>query len=269
MDEHNLHTPEDHQPHWQMKKGLLDSLEPKTAFISGLATGVLGLCTIGFFALLVMMAQGKLPNWKSAAAAATDTVATAPATQPNAPAEPTAGPVPPVTDKDHVFGPANAKVTLIEYSDLECPYCKQFHPTLQKLVAEYPNDVRWVFRHFPLESIHPNARKEAEASECVAEVGGNAKFWQFINTLIERSRAGGTGFALDDLPKLAKEIGVNEGKYNECMKANRGSAKVDAQFQGGVGAGVQGTPGSFINGRAVSGVVPYEQLKSLVESNLK
>lgn len=88
--------------------------------------------------------------------------------------------VPAVTAEDHVFGDiTKAKVYIIEYSDLQCPFCKQFNPGVQKLVTDYQGQVAWIYRHFPLESIHDNARPLAEASECVAKIGGNDAFWKF------------------------------------------------------------------------------------------
>lgn len=86
----------------------------------------------------------------------------------------------PVTKDDHIMGASKPKVTLIEYSDFECPFCQRFHPTVKQLAAKYPNDVAVVYRHFPLESIHPNARGYAVASECA---GAQGKFWEFADTL--------------------------------------------------------------------------------------
>lgn len=88
--------------------------------------------------------------------------------------------VTPVGSDEHRIGPRNAKVTLIEYSDFECPFCQRFHPTIKQIAAKYPDDVAVVYRHFPLESIHPNARGYAIASECAGQQG---KFWEFADTL--------------------------------------------------------------------------------------
>ncbi|MBI1833580.1 MAG: thioredoxin domain-containing protein [Candidatus Andersenbacteria bacterium] len=102
---------------------------------------------------------------------------------PVAPANPS--PTPEITfrvidDTDHARGPAGARITMLEYSDIECPYCQQFHPTLERVMEEYPNDVRWVYRHFPLEQIHPHAREAANATECAAVQG---KFWELTDYL--------------------------------------------------------------------------------------
>jgi protein-disulfide isomerase len=91
----------------------------------------------------------------------------------------------PVTDKDHIKGDISAPVKIVEYSDLECPFCKRFHATMQEVVKSYDGKVAWVFRQFPLAQLHPKAVKEAEAAECVASLGGNAAFWKFIDKVEE------------------------------------------------------------------------------------
>ena len=90
----------------------------------------------------------------------------------------------PISGDDHIFGNKNADVIIVEYSDFECPFCQQFHPTLKQIVADYDGQVAWAYRHLPLESLgHVNAKPAAEASECVAELGGNDAFWQYTNLL--------------------------------------------------------------------------------------
>jgi protein-disulfide isomerase len=87
--------------------------------------------------------------------------------------------IPPVSEADHMMGNSSAQVYLIEYSDLQCPYCQKFHPTATQIKEEY-DQLAWVYRHFPLDSIHPKARPAALASECVTELGGNEAFWKFV-----------------------------------------------------------------------------------------
>lgn len=91
--------------------------------------------------------------------------------------------IPEVTDKDWLYGDKNASMTIVEYSDIDCPYCKSFHATLQQVVADYKGQINWVYRHFPLTSLHPNALLKAQATECVGEQGGNDKFWQYLDKL--------------------------------------------------------------------------------------
>lgn len=252
-----------------VKKEGLDNLAPKTALIVGLVGGIMAICTLGFFILLGFMFKGNidfsLAKGNKPAPAVID---------PTAPTNPGSGPISlaPVTDRDHVLGAADAELTLVEYSDYECPFCKSFHPTVKRVLQEYEGRLKIVYRHFPL-SFHANAQKQAEASECVAELAGNEAFWEFTDAIFERTTSGGTGFALADLPKLAVEVGANEAKFTECLDSGKYNQYVLDDMQSGVAAGVQGTPGSIIvdqdgNTRAVEGAVPYETLKADIEAML-
>ena len=91
----------------------------------------------------------------------------------------------PISDSDHILGDKNAPVKIVEFSDTECPFCKRFHTTMQQVVKDSNGQVAWVYRHFPLDQLHSKARKEAEATECAAELGGNEKFWAYLNRLME------------------------------------------------------------------------------------
>ena len=91
----------------------------------------------------------------------------------------------PISDSDHILGDKNAPVKIVEFSDTECPFCKRFHTTMQQVVKDSNGQVAWVYRHFPLDQLHSKARKEAEATECAAEMGGNEKFWAYLNRLME------------------------------------------------------------------------------------
>lgn len=194
------------------------------------------------------------------------------AAAPNALGAQPAGDVKPVSDSDHIRGNKNAKVVLIEYSDLECPFCKSFHPTMKKVLSEYGNDVAWVYRHYPLTSIHPDAQKAAEASECVADLGGEDAFWKFVDAVFDPSAP--TDVLSDSgLAKVAGSVGVNTGSFTSCL--NNGSKKsiVDADQSGGTTAGVTGTPTSFIiskNGdpKMIPGALPYEQIKASIDAAL-
>lgn len=151
----------------------------------------------------------------------------------------------PVTASDHIFGNKDAKVTLLEYSDLECPFCKSAHPTMQELMKNYGDKIRWAYRHFPL-SFHQNAQKEAEASECVASLGGNDAFWKFVNAIFDRTTANGTGFALDKLGPLAAEVGVDQTQFQTCLDSGKYEKLVKDSIAEGTAAGVSGTPSTFV-----------------------
>ncbi len=177
----------------------------------------------------------------------------------------------PISDEDHIKGSKDAKVILIEYSDLECPYCSTFHATVQQIVDEYGDDIAWVYRHFPLDMIHDKARPAAVASECVAELGGNDSFWAFIGEIFEDQAGNLTEAGLE---AVAANVGLDAGELAECIEAGRFEEKVENQYQGGMTAGVNGTPGNFIlndKGEAwlVPGALPFEALKEAIDIALQ
>lgn len=155
-------------------------------------------------------------------------------------------------------------MTIVEYSDFQCPFCKKFHPTMQRVMDEYEGKVRWVYRHFPL-SFHRNAQKSAEASECAGEQG---KFWEYGDILFENSQSDGSGLDTEDLKKYAKDLGLDNGKFDSCLSSGKYANKVKQQAAGGSSAGVKGTPATFINGELVSGAQPYEAVRSVIDKNL-
>lgn len=174
-------------------------------------------------------------------------------------------------DRDHIRGNPDAPVTLIEYSDFECPFCKSFHPTVKKVVEESNGQVRWVYRHFPLDQIHPvKARKEAAASECAAELGGNDAFWKFADRFFEVTPSNNKTDIDTVLPRIAREIGLNEAKFASCLASGRHDKRVEEDYQNAVAAGGRGTPWSVVvwkSGRIypLSGAQPYASVKQLVE----
>lgn len=175
---------------------------------------------------------------------------------------------------DHWRGEKNARYVLVEYSDLECPFCKNFHPTSAQVLSEYKGKVALVYRHYPL-SFHANAQKEAEASECVAEMGGNDKFWEFIDKIFEKTTSNGTGFALDALGPLASELGVNQQLFQSCLDSGKYEKKVKDQLAEGAGAGVNATPTSVIydmqtgKSTSIEGALPYTSVKTTLDSFIK
>lgn len=169
-----------------------------------------------------------------------------------------------ITEKDHMRGNSEAPVTIIEYSDFQCPFCSRFHPTVQQILDDYPEKIRWVYRHFPLDQIHAQARPAAEASECAWEQKGDDGFWEFTDLLFEnQSRLGESLYK-----ELAGNLGFNMDQFNNCFSSRKYKDKVEADYQEGIKAGVRGTPGSFVNGKSIPGAVPYETLKAAVEGEL-
>ncbi len=153
----------------------------------------------------------------------------------------------PASAGEHLRGNPDAPIILVEYSDTECPFCKRFHATLGEMMNEYGKNgkVAWAYRHFPLDQIHSKARKEAEATECAASLGGNDKFWQYLDRLYEITPAN-NGLDLAELPKIATQTGLNSSEFKTCLDSGRFAGKVEENYQDGVTGGVRGTPGNFV-----------------------
>ena len=169
-----------------------------------------------------------------------------------------------ITDKDHIRGNPNAPVTIIEFSDFECPFCNRFHPTVKQALAEYGDQVRWVYKHFPLSQIHAQAIPAAEASECIAEQAGNDGFWQFGDALFENQSSLGSAL----YQELAQQIGVNITQFDTCVSERKYKDKVQADYDLGTQVGITGTPGGFVNSTPIRGAIPYAQLKSMIDAEL-
>ena len=207
-----------------------------------------------------------------AAAAQTAPQAVAPQQGNQAAVQAPAGKVKEVTNDERIRGNKNAKVTLVEYSDYECPFCKNFHPTMQNLMKTYGDKIRWVYRDYPL-SFHQNAQKEAEAGRCIFELGGNDVFWNYTDKIFERTTSNGTGFALTDLGPLAAEVGVDQSAFQQCLDSGKYDAVIAQNIQDAVAAGAQGTPYAVIvdvNGQnnPVTGALPFENWTSVIDTLL-
>jgi len=200
-------------------------------------------------------------------------VTTAPSLQKSTSATiPSNAKIPPVTAADHIKGKTSARVVLVEYSDTECPFCKKFHTTLNQILKTYsPNDVAWVYRHYPLTQLHPKASKEAEATECAAEQGGNTAFWQYTDRLYEITPSNNK-LESSELVTVAKTIGLETKAFEACLASNKYAAKVEAERVNGAAAGVRGTPYSFLvtskGVTPVNGAVPLETLKAQIDTLL-
>src|SRR5215470_12539040 len=159
------------------------------------------------------------------------------------------------------LGPANAPVTLVEFSDFQCPYCRQAQGTLKQLMAAYEGKIKLVYRDFPLRSIHPQAQKAAEAAQCAAE---QQQFWPYHDKLFAS-----TSLQMDDLKKFAQELGLNVEQFTSCLDSGKTAAGIDADMQDGQRAGVNATPSFFVNGYPLSGAASYERFKELVDAALE
>lgn len=183
--------------------------------------------------------------------------------------------LPAVTKEDHILGNPNAKIVMVEYSDLECPFCKSFQTTLHQVIDTYGKngDVAWVYRHFPLTELHPKASKEAEASECAAELGGNDKFFQFIDQIYTNTPSN-NGLDPAQLPTIASQIGLDVNAFNTCLNSGKYSDKVQGQRSDAIKAGGQGTPYTILVSSDGSklpitqGAISYAQLSALIDQLL-
>jgi protein-disulfide isomerase len=161
---------------------------------------------------------------------------------------------------DRVVGHEDAPVTIIEFSDFQCPYCQRLAPTIDQVKSSYGDRVRVVFRHFPL-PMHKDAQTAAEASLCANEQG---KFWDMHDVMFEEQKSLG----VDQLKEKAARIGLDTEQFNSCLDGDNFATAVAADVKAGAAAGVTGTPAMFVNGRFLNGAVPYEQLAKVIDEEL-
>jgi len=210
--------------------------------------------------------------------------------------------VKPVTEKDHITGDLNAPVKVVEYSDTECPYCKQFHYTMKSIMEAYGGNPRtegaeqssydgnprtegseqssyggkavWVYRHFPVEQLHPvKARAEAEALECANELGGNKAFWAYLDKLFEVTPSNNQ-LDLALLPEIAKYVGLEKDKFKICLDGGQYANHVAQEAEEAISAGGTGTPYTIViapDGRKfpIVGAQSYEVISSLIDAALR
>ncbi len=180
----------------------------------------------------------------------------------------------PVDINDHIRGNKDAKVKIIEYSDFECPFCKKVHPTMKKIIEEYgpSGKAAWIYRHFPIDR-HKNARQEARASECAAEIGGHEAFWKYADRLFELTKSS-DGLDLSLLAVIAEETGLFVPAFQECLDSDRYNRRISQDYVDGMLAGAKGTP-HFVfltEGQepySLSGAQPYEVFRDLIELSLQ
>lgn len=174
-----------------------------------------------------------------------------------------------ISETDHIKGEPNATVTLVEYSDFQCPYCVSFQPVMERIVNEYPGRVRWVYRYFPLPS-HPAAKDAAIAAEAAGRQG---KFWEYSQKIIEKSQPDGTGLGSADLNKYAEELGLDMVEFKDDITDQGTVARVESDIASGNELGVRGTPATYLidkNGKIepLSGALSFKELKAKIEAVL-
>jgi len=159
-------------------------------------------------------------------------------------------------------GPANAPVTLVEFSDFQCPFCGRYAPVVRQVMEKYPDRVQLIFHHLPLVKIHPNAQKAAEAAVCAQDQG---RFWEMHDLMFaEQSK-----LAVDALKDKARRIGLDTGTFDRCLDEGKATEAVAKDVRDAEQLGIAGTPASFVNGRFLDGAVSAEELGALVEDELR
>lgn len=248
------------------QRGIIDNLKPKAAFKAGLASGLGVVIVIGFFILLGMVLNGKGLSSDKNTNDDNNVVVNNGGT-----VTPPAGDAPIVigdlNDDDWVHGDKNADITIIEFSDIDCPFCTRFHDTMNQVMKDYSGKVNWVYRHFPLTTLHPDAFKKAVAAECVGEQGGNDMFWNFLDKLF----AGDETMA--NIADVAVSVGANKANFESCLASNKYDSKIQSQSAEAQKAGGRGTPYSVILSGdqkiAIPGALPYASVQASLDALLK
>lgn len=154
--------------------------------------------------------------------------------------------VSPVTDEDWFRGSPDAPIVIVEYSDYDCPFCSRFHSTMNTVVESSNGQVAWVYRHFPLEQLHPQAGAVASAAECVGELGGDEAFWEFSDAYFAARGAGDATAHNILIPQIVTDIGVNRDAFSTCFESERHADKIQADFTNAAETGGRGTPWSIL-----------------------
>ncbi len=177
----------------------------------------------------------------------------------------------PVDSTDYIKGNPNASILVVEYSDYDCPFCKNFHNTMNRIMDDYgvTGKVAWVYRQYPLEQLHPNAKRISQTAMCVGELGGNDAFWKFTDLVFDE-RDVNEPTNISKLPEYAEKSGVTKADLISCLESGRQAKIVDDSVIEAYNAGIQGTPQTFVivgNQMApIEGAQPYAVVKQSIEN---
>ena len=163
--------------------------------------------------------------------------------------------------RNNILGPEDAKITIIEFSDFQCPFCGRVQPTIKQILQDYGDQVKLIYKHFPLD-FHQYSRKAAEAAECAGQHG---KFWEYHDKLFENQDK----LLINDLKRYAEEIGIDVEGFSLCLDSGAAARVVNDDMSEGLNMGVSGTPAFFINGKKIEGAQPYSVFKTIIEAELK
>jgi len=167
-----------------------------------------------------------------------------------------------VTADDHVRGRPDAPVTVLEYGDYECPYCRGAARDVQEMLARYPDTVRFVFRNFPIAQLHPHAEQAAEAAEAA---GAQGKFWPMYELLLQPA----SHLDLDSLLDYAAGLGLDMGRFRDEVTGSAHAAKIEGDVRGGVRDGVNATPKFYVNGQRIDGKLPLEGVEDAIRAAVR
>jgi len=177
--------------------------------------------------------------------------------------------------RDHIFGNPNAPISLIEYSDFECPFCKRFHGTAKQIIQNYKGKVNWVYRHFPLQFHNPQAQIKSEGVECANELGGNRMFWKLTDMLYLGNTPTGKNFTVEKMVAMAGKAGMDTKKFTACLQSGKYTARVKEDLNEGASIGITGTPGTVVlnnrTGEVVfkAGAYPFEAFQRDIDRMLR
>lgn len=249
------------------QKKFVDNLNSRSSFKFGLLSGLGIMFAIGFFITLGLLVNAKSDGNIFAKTTGNNGVKQPMVTDPT-PTDAGGINIQPVSKDDWVRGDRQAPISIIEFSDTECPFCKRFHDTMNQVVSEYDGQVNWIYRHFPLTSLHSKAPREAEALECAGDQAGNDGFWAYADRLFEVTPSN-NGLAESQLTTIAEGIGLNVNKFQECLDSGKFTQKVQDQANQATAAGGRGTPYSIIVSGdkkiPINGALPFEQIKATLD----
>lgn len=251
----------------EKSKTMIDQLPPRTAFWAGVLISAGVLCAAGFLLLLVMMLKGvELGSTSDTSKTSNKNIAVADDTvTANANTNVAAATSVDTSSFTNVRG--SGDVTIVEYSDIDCPFCQRFHGTMQQVMDEYDGKVQWAYMHFPLTSLHPNANQKALATECAAE---QDNFWEYVDALFANEST-----STDEITDEADALGLDRTQFDDCLATAKYQDQIDAASSVAQDLGGRGTPFSVIvdaDGNileTIPGALPYESVQQLIDANLE
>lgn len=257
----------DEQPKGVMS--MIDALPSRLAFWAGVVVTAGVIFAVGFILMIVLMFKGfdfSAAKTTTKTTAAANTNVAAADTAVDVAAKPT-GKIEPDSIRN-IRGEGD--ITIVEYSDTECPFCKRYHATLQQTLENYDGQVRWAYKHLPLTSLHPKAQREALATECAADQG---KFWEYLDLMMERTPSN-NGLEDTELFTIADDLSLDRSAFDDCLENETAADRVAADSAEAQTLGGRGTPYSVVIDNegnildVIEGALPYESVATVLDSYL-